>query len=317
MGLDHAHPRRTPETATSAEEKNAMIAHVSRLEYIGLEVTDLPAWEEFATSILGLRSNRANDATSTLLSMDQRHHRISVRQGEVNDLVHLGWHVGSEAELEAIAQRLQDGGSEVTWGSEADAHRRGAERMVCTRDPSGLVAEVVFGSYSSREASPRNQRFVTGKLGVGHVALFVPEPEATIRFYVDGLGLELSDTIDLDLGPAGQRRATFLHAGPRHHALAIVPVAAPTRLHHLMLQLEDIDEVGRSYDLCLERGVPIEMSLGRHTNDEMTSFYMRSPAGFQVELGCGGRVIDDETWQVTHYDRPSRWGHRPPTPPAA
>ena len=54
------------------------------------------------------------------------------------------------------------------------------------------------------------------------------------------------------------------------------------------------------------------MSLGRHTNDLMTSFYVRTPSGFEIEYGTGGRLIDDDTWKVGAYDAQSLWGHRPP-----
>ena len=295
-----------------------MSARVSRLEYIGLKVRDPRTWEDFASSVLGLRAHTPRGTGPTHFRMDERHHRLSVQGGEADDLAHLGWHVDGEDDLQAIADRLEATGTPVAWASAAEAEARGADRLFRVRDPSGLVTEVVCGSHPASHASgpAAPERFVTGDLGVGHVAVFAPDPEATIRFHVEGLGLQLSDTIELDLGAAGRGRATFLHAGPRHHALAIIPVAGPTHLHHLMLQLRDMDDVGRCHDRCIEQRIPIEMDFGRHTNDEMTSFYMRSPAGFLVEVGCGGRVIDDETWQVEHYDRPSVWGHAPPAPPA-
>ena len=32
------------------------------------------------------------------------------------------------------------------------------------------------------------------------------------------------------------------------------------------------------------------MTLGTHTNDRMTSFYVRTPSGFEIEYGFGGRI---------------------------
>jgi hypothetical protein len=40
------------------------------------------------------------------------------------------------------------------------------------------------------------------------------------------------------------------------------------------------------------------MNLGKHTNDHMVSFYLRTPSGFNVEYGWGAREMDDATWQV-------------------
>ena len=52
------------------------------------------------------------------------------------------------------------------------------------------------------------------------------------------------------------------------------------------------------------------MTLGRHTNDFMTSFYARTPNDFMIEYGWGGRSIDPETWQpVEMAYGPSLWGH--------
>ena len=54
------------------------------------------------------------------------------------------------------------------------------------------------------------------------------------------------------------------------------------------------------------------MTLGSHTNDRMTSFYVRTPSGFEIEYGTGGRSVDDATWVVGSYDAQSVWGHKPP-----
>jgi len=51
-------------------------------------------------------------------------------------------------------------------------------------------------------------------------------------------------------------------------------------------------------------------ALGRHTNDHMLSFYMRTPSGFEVEYGWGARTVDDAAWHVQRHQAPSIWGHR-------
>jgi hypothetical protein len=54
----------------------------------------------------------------------------------------------------------------------------------------------------------------------------------------------------------------------------------------------------------------VGVTLGRHTNDFMTSFYARSPSGFMIEYGWGGRSIDPENWEPFECDYgPSLWGH--------
>ncbi len=102
------------------------------------------------------------------------------------------------------------------------------------------------------------------------------------------------------------------HCNPRHHTLAFYAVPQPPkRLNHFMLQAKTLDDVGATYYLCQDQGVPIARSLGRHTNDHMVSFYLRTPSGFEVEYGWGGRIVDDSTWQVQLHTAGSMWGHRP------
>ena len=58
------------------------------------------------------------------------------------------------------------------------------------------------------------------------------------------------------------------------------------------------------------------MSLGRHANDLMTSFYVRTPSGFEIEFGSGGRLMDMQAGEpVGQYSETSIWGHRPPEEP--
>ena len=77
-----------------------------------------------------------------------------------------------------------------------------------------------------------------------------------------------------------------------------------------MVELGSLDDVGQGYDLAqLEEG-RVAYTLGRHTNDWMTSFYSHTPSGFFVEYGWGGRVIDLATWRPHEtFDGPSFWGH--------
>ena len=54
---------------------------------------------------------------------------------------------------------------------------------------------------------------------------------------------------------------------------------------------------GSAYDVALSEPERISVTLGRHTNDFMTSFYAKTPSSFMVECGWGGREIDPATWQ--------------------
>ena len=128
-------------------------------------------------------------------------------------------------------------------------------------------------------------------------------------FYRGTLGFTLSDYIQQDI-QGMPIRVAFFHINPRHHTLGIAAVPAPKRLHHFMVQVADLDAVGRALDRARQAGLPIAMTLGKHPNDQMVSFYATTPSGFAVEIGTGGvEIRDEDTWQVRTYDALSEWGH--------
>ncbi len=295
---------------------------VGQLGYLGIDASDTAAWERFANEVLGLQSNGAGPDGALYLKMDENHHRITLHPGERDDVAYCGWEVADAASARAVAKRLRAQGARVTECTEAQARARGVEGLVSVRDPNGVANEIYWGPMRERESafvSPRGVRgFRTGELGFGHIVLAVDDYDQSLRFYRDGLGLLVSDYLELDMGAGEKTTVAFLHSSPRHHSLAIVQFPAERRLHHFMLQVNDLDDVGTALDLCRDRGVPIATSLGRHTLDLTTSFYMTTPSGFLVEYGQGGLEIDDSTWQVQTYDEASIWGHRSePTQAAA
>ncbi len=145
--------------------------------------------------------------------------------------------------------------------------------------------------------------FRAGALGMGHALVLVQDMTAALSFYRDLLGFRISDFTRSPIN------SCFLHVNPRHHSIALVE-APVNRMHHLMVELYSFDDVGQGYDLALMDREQIVATLGRHNNDFMTSFYMRTPSDFFVEYGWGGRDVDDATWQPQELPSlASFWGH--------
>ena len=185
------------------------------------------------------------------------------------------------------------------------------------RDPDGLVdLELHYGlrEATDRFVSPTGATFVTGKGGVGHVFQSVLDEEAYRHLYFDILGFKLSDHIEG--GPNKDIDLTFTHCNPRHHSFAFATLpGVPSAIGHLMFEVDELDIIGRAWDKVLEeKAAPILSTLGKHTNDEMVSFYVRTPSGFGLEYGTGGITIDEATWTPTRYDAAHYWGHARHTP---
>lgn len=288
---------------------------VTQLGYLGLSVGDIAAWEHFAAEVLGLAVGDRADDGALFLRMDEHHHRFIVHPTGNDDLAYVGWEVANEQTLAALAERLQAAGVAVTPGTSAEAEARRVAGLVKFADPNGIASEIFYGplvTYDKPFHSPRPlSGFKTGELGLGHCVIMVDDLERSIHFYRDVLGMRVSDFVRLEVMPGVPSTMVFFHCNPRHHSLAFLaaPQKPAKRLHHFMLQLQSLDDVGTTYYLCQDKGL-INRTLGRHTNDQLVSFYMRSPSGFQVEYGWGAREVDDATWRVQAHTAGAMWGHR-------
>jgi 3,4-dihydroxy-9,10-secoandrosta-1,3,5(10)-triene-9,17-dione 4,5-dioxygenase len=60
---------------------------------------------------------------------------------------------------------------------------------------------------------------------------------------------------------------------------------------------------------CSRRGGAISASLGRHANDRMVSFYVKTPGGFDIEYGTDLLLVDDSAWVSRQTTAVSLWGH--------
>lgn len=297
---------------------------VTQLGYLGLSVSKLGEWEKFATEVLGLQTAGKADDGSLLLRMDEYHHRFILSEGSADDIAFAGWEVPDQPALRELEAQVRAAGIEVQAGSADEAARRGVAELVKFADPNGVATEAYFGPLMSFENPFRSPRpisgFETGTMGLGHIVLRVDDAEQSLQFYRDVLGMRISDFIDMKMRrgrPTGGLKLTFMHCNPRHHSIAFGAIPVSKRLLHFMLQVRSIDDVGATYYLAQDAGIEISGSLGRHTNDHMMSFYMRSPSGFEVEYGYGARTIDDSVWKVQRHEAPSIWGHRGLATPAA
>jgi len=291
------------------------MARVSQLGYLGLGVSDLGEWERFATELLGLQVVDKK-ADGFFMRMDEYHHRFIVQQRSEDDVAFIGWEVADQRALQELETLLKDDGVETAAGSAEEAKIRGVLGFLKFKDPSGIPTEVYFGplmNFREPFKSPRPlSGFVTGTMGLGHIVIKVDDSARSLHFYRDVLGMRVSDFIELPRGHrlGRQLSLTFMHCNPRHHSVAFGEIPVPKRLLHFMLQAKTLDDVCSTMYLAQDREVPISASLGRHTNDHMVSFYMRSPSGFEIEYGFGARTVDDATWKVQQHYSGSIWGHR-------
>jgi 3,4-dihydroxy-9,10-secoandrosta-1,3,5(10)-triene-9,17-dione 4,5-dioxygenase len=290
---------------------------IRSLGYLRIEATDMAAWREYGLKVLGMVEGRGSQADALYLRMDDFPARLVIVPGDRDRLLESGWETANAEGLQDIRNRLDIEGTPYKEATAAQLADRRVDEMIIFQDPSGNTLEVFHGVALEhrRVVSPYGHKFVTAEQGLGHVVLSTRDDAEALHFYRDVLGFRLRDSMRLppqmvgrpaDGPPAWLR---FFGVNPRHHSLAFLPMPTPSGIVHLMMEVENSDDVGLCLDRALRRKVPMSATLGRHVNDKMLSFYMKTPGGFDIEFGCEGLEVEDDDWVARESTAVSLWGH--------
>ena len=216
------------------------------LGYVGVRTGDVDQWATYATRFLGMQLvDKSRDTLA--LRMDDRKQRLIVNTDTGEGVCFYGWEVADAATLGALAAHLEKHAVAVARGSRALADERRVKELIVFHDPIGNRLEAFHGAELAAEPFKPGRSisgFRTGPLGMGHAVLTTARLDEVMPFYADILGFRLSDYI---LRPF---KAYFFHLNPRHHSLAFVDTGK-NGVHHLMVELYYLDDVGQAYDLAL------------------------------------------------------------------
>ena len=251
------------------------------------------------------------------LRMDDFAARLVIVPGEKDRLLISGWEVADAPALQRLRETLAKADVDFVEGTREEKSERRVEGLIRFTDPAGNVLEAFHGAQylGRRFVSPYGHKFITAEQGLGHVVLTCDDDAAAQAFYQDVLGFRLRDSMSLPPQIAGRPAdgdpvwLRFYGCNPRHHALAFMPMPNPTGIVHLMVEVGNSDDVGLCLDRASRKNVKMSATLGRHINDKMLSFYMKTPGGFDMEFGCEGLEVEDESWIARESVGISLWGH--------
>lgn len=288
---------------------------INALGYIGFSSPDYQAWRTFGpeTLALGLSEDGADGAIR--LRMDERHHRIAVHPGVSNDLEYLGWELRGRVEFEAALSHLDNKGITYQLATPDELEHRRVIAMAWFRDPHDYRHEIYHGQqfdYGVFVPGRPIRGFVAGNLGLGHCVLVVPEvTRETQDFAVEVLGFKTYWPTRV-----GNSTTEFYRCNARSHCLAYLEAPGMRGPAHFYIDTKHMDDVGQAYDRCRAQGLVV-MDLGRLAQDDDISFYLRTPAGVDVQYACGGRLFtDEEAWvNPSIMTNPVIWGHQMLLPP--
>ena len=138
---------------------------------------------------------------------------------------------------------------------------------------------------------------------LGHVVLNVTDLEASVRFYTDVLGLQVSDRYPDSMVPGGM---VFMRCNADHHGVALVGGASKTErssLNHFAFEVATLDEVFRARAWLSKHDVPIVFE-GRRRAGCQIAVEFQDPDGNNLEVywgidqvGTNGHVRPASEWR--------------------
>ena len=291
---------------------------IKALGYLVIATARPDEWDRFLTQMVGAMAAGASPSGAALYRIDDRRFRFWVEPSSEDRLLAAAYEVADADALASLGSRISAAGFAVEPGTAEEAAARGVTAFFRTRDPAGCGLEFFHGDSKADTpfVSPLGvPGFVTGDMGMGHAVFSAPDFDASVAFYRDVVGFHETDMPRFYFGGGGPDDAgmgfAFLHAdNGRHHSIALGegPVP-PSGCVHVMVQLPNLLEVGKAHDRMKALGYPESATLGQHFNDETVGFYVQTPSGFDLEVGCDSLVIDPANWEVTKHTGISIWGH--------
>jgi catechol 2,3-dioxygenase-like lactoylglutathione lyase family enzyme len=300
------------------------LVKVAGLAWLEFEKPDLDRAERFGTDFGFTVAGRTPD-TLLLRGRQAGAACLVIRRGAQPRFTGPAFAAADRDDLDRLARGT---------GATVTAHRGG--RAVLLRDPSGFPVRVVhgvpdlpalparaplplnFGSEPARvNAAQRPDRRPAQIQRLGHVVLGTTRFQAALDWYLDTLGLIVSDFLYLDgqrdRGPAMAFIRCDLGSVPAdHHTLAML-LQPQTGYVHSAYELTDLDEVAASGEYLRERGHRHAWGLGRHIQGSQIFDYWRDPDRAMFEHYADGDIFDctvQPGWAPLSRSGLAQWGPR-------
>ncbi len=288
--------------------------HLHDIRYLRIGTANLDTTIEFLTRIVGLqlagREGKAAYFRSDKVAVrgDTRDYTLMVFEGDPGDHTS-AFDLRDPADFDRIGAELENGGHRVHFGTPDECESRRVRQFLAFKDPSGNQHEIVVRPYHS---GPRH--FPSRDAGIthfSHIGLRTSDAPRDEAFWTKLLNARVSDWIG---------DAPLLRIGTIHHTLALFP-SAHAGVQHINHQVEDIDDIMRSYYFLREKGVRIVFGPGRHATSSACFLYFEGPDKMVYEYSVGVKLILPE--QEASY-RPRQfpfapesfcmWGSKPDIP---
>jgi catechol 2,3-dioxygenase-like lactoylglutathione lyase family enzyme len=276
------------------------VIRLRRVDHVCLRVGDVAAAARRYALQFGL-TIRESDADRALLACDYEPYSLELVAGEPVGFAHCAWELRRSVTLDDARAHLDALGR--AFGDHGD-------RLVLS-DDEGFEHHLVANAWEvdRRPAIARRTSELPGlrPRKLGHINRLTADLDASTRFCVDVLGMEVSDY----LGDAG----TWLHVGSEHHQMALVAADEP-HFHHLAFDYYDFGTLRALFDNLAQHGRWLAWGPVRHGIAQNICGYVRiTEEPLLVEC-----YVDMEQLEPDHEPRhwpddrfsSNTWGPLPP-----
>jgi catechol 2,3-dioxygenase-like lactoylglutathione lyase family enzyme len=278
------------------------VIELAGIDHVSLRVTDVAEAAHRWGAQFGL-TVRARDGARARLACDDEPFCLELVAGDEPGLEHVAYELrracaleDAQAHLEArgVGFELRDGGLRVD-----DLEGNG----------------VLLVPHRERDTRPAHARPAAGRgpghpRRLGHVNFLTARIAAQLDFYVDVLGMSVTDWLGED--------GVWLHVNADHHVMALMKAVPPAHahFHHLALDVVDIGQMRAALDHLGRHGRWLGWGPARHGVGGNIAAYVRIvEEECFVELYCDmeqlGSDHEPRTWPDDRFSS-NTWGPLPP-----
>jgi catechol 2,3-dioxygenase-like lactoylglutathione lyase family enzyme len=235
--------------------------------------------------------------------------QFRVVKADQPEIVEIGFGVDELSDLADIVSRLKARGIRA---------ERSADALSVVDPVNSIPLRIALaprlpaeGGKSQRRTDRSNlvPRSAVRPVRLGHVVVGCSDVEAATSFYLDCLGLQLSDYVE---------SAAFMRFTTDHHNVMMLP-AKRTYLHHTAWKVHNVDEIGYGATNMIRIDKRRDCwGFGRHDASANYFWYLSDPNGSLAEYYYSelDELVDDPKWWDPPPDlgplAPAAWG--PPIP---
>ena len=276
---------------------------LARIDHVCLRVADLDEASARWQIQFGLVERSRADGRA-LLACNDEPYSLELVESDNPGHDHVAYELARDCSLDDARAHL----------GERDVPTEELEGCVFVADPDGRTIQLMPSREPATDterwpqhARPSSNVRVGGPRKLGHVNSLTGDIHKNAAFYVDVLGMRVSDWLD--------EAGVWFHIGTDHHVMALVDLGY-AHFHHLAFETVDIGKMRDLLDHLARHGRWLSWGPARHGIAGNIASYVRIPEEeCHVELYC-----DMEQLQADHVPRTypddryssNTWGPLPP-----